>query len=230
MPGYNQYIGMRYVPIVDGDWSQSKAYEPLVVVVYNGNSYISKTYVPAGTLPTNETYWILAANYNAQVEQYRQEVRQYQEIVENFDTDISDLETDVGNLQTTVGNHQTAIEDNTEDIASLQTFVDSIGDSLHESGSVAVSANNVVDVCSIVLPVGKWLLLTHLDMSSAGSGNMANIIITPDGSSTVRTTESGGGGALNATVYVATAQATIKLQGFANHATTLRGKIDAIKL
>lgn len=86
--GYNQYIGMRYVPIVDGEWSQSKAYEPLVVVVYNGNSYISKTYVPAGTLPTNETYWILAANYNAQVEQYRQEVRQYQQTVDTFSDSI----------------------------------------------------------------------------------------------------------------------------------------------
>lgn len=92
MAGYNQYVGMRYVPIVDGEWSQSKAYEPLVVVVYNGNSYISKTYVPAGTLPTNDTYWILAANYNAQVEQYRTEVRHYQQTVEGFADDISDVQ------------------------------------------------------------------------------------------------------------------------------------------
>lgn len=86
--GYNQYVGMRYVPIIDGVWSSSKAYEPLVVVTYDGNSYISKTYVPAGTLPTNETYWILSANYNAQVEQYRQEVRQYQQTVDGFEDDI----------------------------------------------------------------------------------------------------------------------------------------------
>lgn len=78
MPGYNQYIGMRYVPIVDGAWVDTKSYEPLTVVTYNGNSYISKTYAPAGTLPTNETYWILSANYNAQVEQYRAEVRAMQ--------------------------------------------------------------------------------------------------------------------------------------------------------
>lgn len=100
--GYNQYIGMRYVPIVDGEWSQSKAYEPLVVVVYNGNSYISKTYVPAGTLPTNETYWILAANYNAQVEQYRQEVRQYQATVETFDDAITTAQGDIDALETSV--------------------------------------------------------------------------------------------------------------------------------
>lgn len=105
--GYNQYIGMRYVPIVDGVWSSSKAYEPLVVVTYNGNSYISKTYAPAGTLPTNEEYWILSANYNAQVEQYREEVRQYQEIVEGFDTRITQAETDVDNVETSVGDLET---------------------------------------------------------------------------------------------------------------------------
>lgn len=95
--GYNQYIGMRYVPIIDGEWSQSKAYEPLVVVTYNGNSYISKTYAPAGTLPTNETYWILAANYNAQVEQYRQEVRQYQETVTDVSETVTSLKGEVSN-------------------------------------------------------------------------------------------------------------------------------------
>ena len=96
--GYNQYIGMRYVPIVDGDWSNSKAYEPLVVVVYNGNSYISKTYVPAGTLPTNETYWILAANYNAQVEQYRQEVRQYSDTVSDIADEYDGLVDDMSDI------------------------------------------------------------------------------------------------------------------------------------
>lgn len=107
--GYNQYIGMRYVPIVDGAWSSSSPYEPLVVVTYNGNSYISKTYVPAGTLPTNEEYWILSANYNAQVEQYRQEVRQYQEIVEDFDTRITQAETDVDKVETSVGDLETIV-------------------------------------------------------------------------------------------------------------------------
>lgn len=120
MSGYNQYIGMRYVPIVDGEWSQSKAYEPLVVVVYNGNSYISKTYVPAGTLPTNETYWILAANYNAQVEQYRQEVRQYQQTVDDFDGDITGLQGDVTTLQGDVSGLDGRLDTAESDIDLLQ--------------------------------------------------------------------------------------------------------------
>lgn len=69
-----QYIGARYVPIFDGDWDNTKDYEPLVIVSYQGNSYTSRTFVPHGTAITNETYWALTGNYNAQVEAYRQEV------------------------------------------------------------------------------------------------------------------------------------------------------------
>lgn len=104
MPGYNQYIGMRYVPLIDGAWSATKTYEPLVIVSYEGNSYISKTFVPAGTPVSNETYWMLSANYNAQVEQYRQEVRQYQQSVDGIAEDVSQLQTDVLNLDSDIGN------------------------------------------------------------------------------------------------------------------------------
>ena len=72
-----QYIGARYVPILDGDWDITKDYEPLVIVSYQGNSYTSRTFVPHGTAITNETYWALTGNYNAQVEAYRQEVQDY---------------------------------------------------------------------------------------------------------------------------------------------------------
>lgn len=69
-----QYKGMRYVPIFDGDWDITKDYDPLVIVSYQGNSYTSRTFVPHDTAITDETYWALTGNYNAQVEAYRQEV------------------------------------------------------------------------------------------------------------------------------------------------------------
>ena len=69
-----QYVGARYVPIFDGDWDNTKDYEPLVIVSYQGNSYTSRTFIPHGTAITDETYWALTGNYNAQVEAYRQEV------------------------------------------------------------------------------------------------------------------------------------------------------------
>lgn len=83
-----QYKGMRYVPIFDGDWDNTKDYDPLIIVSYQGNSYTSRTFVPAGTAITNETYWALTGNYNAQVEAYRQEV-------ENLSNDFSNLENTI---------------------------------------------------------------------------------------------------------------------------------------
>ena len=71
-----QYIGARYVPIIVGEWDKTRTYEPLMVVTYQGASYTSRQYVPAGIEITNESYWVLSANYNAQVEAYRKEIRE----------------------------------------------------------------------------------------------------------------------------------------------------------
>ena len=62
-----EYIGARYVPIFDGDYDAGKVYEPLTIVTYNNSSYTSKTTVPAGTLPTNTTYWALTGNLNGAI-------------------------------------------------------------------------------------------------------------------------------------------------------------------
>lgn len=144
MPGYNQYVGMRYVPIIDGEWSQSKAYEPLVVVVYNGNSYISKTYVPAGTLPTNETYWILAANYNAQVEQYRQEVRQYQQTVDEFDGDITEIDGKVTTLEGSVESMGLTVNSLNTAVTNLnqENHIIAFSNQYHAFGNVSAQSSN----------------------------------------------------------------------------------------
>lgn len=71
-----QYVGARYVPLFANpiDWDITKAYEPLTIVYYQGNSYTSKQSVPTNTDINNSTYWALTGNYNAQIEQYRSEV------------------------------------------------------------------------------------------------------------------------------------------------------------
>lgn len=86
-PGYNYYIGPRFIlkfadPI---EWDANTQYEPMIAVMYQGNSYISRTYVPAGVMPTNEEYWAPSGMYNAQIEQYRREVQE-------FDGRITDVE------------------------------------------------------------------------------------------------------------------------------------------
>lgn len=96
---YNTYIGARYVPIFDGQWNNTKAYEPLVIVEYQGNSYTSKTYVPIGADINNTDYWALTGNYNAQVEAYRQQVQQLQNSVDTWDTQIETNTTNISDVQ-----------------------------------------------------------------------------------------------------------------------------------
>lgn len=99
---YNVYHGARYVPLITGPWSSTTAYEPLSIVTYEGNSYTSRTFVPAGTAPTNETYWVATGNYNAQVEQYRKEVADLTSTVNDQQTEITSLQNQV----TTIMSHK----------------------------------------------------------------------------------------------------------------------------
>lgn len=76
---HTQYIGARYVPIFGRkgeatiEWDNTAPYEPLTIVLHQGNSYTSRQYVPTGVDILNEDFWANTGNYNAQVEQYRQE-------------------------------------------------------------------------------------------------------------------------------------------------------------
>lgn len=74
-----QYIGARYVPLFAEpiEWDKTKQYEPLTIVSAKGNSYTSRQFVPAGIEITNDAFWALTGNFNAQVEQYRKEVTAY---------------------------------------------------------------------------------------------------------------------------------------------------------
>lgn len=72
-----QYIGARYVPLFadPAEWNSNRTYEPLTIVIHNGNSYTSRQYVPAGIDITNHEYWANTGNYNAQIEAYRKETQ-----------------------------------------------------------------------------------------------------------------------------------------------------------
>lgn len=78
--GRRQYIGARYVPIFGRvgedsiEWDNTAPYEPLTIVLYQGNSYTSRQYVPTGIEIDNQAFWANTGNYNAQIEAYRREV------------------------------------------------------------------------------------------------------------------------------------------------------------
>lgn len=103
---YNTYIGARYVPLMGGEWNQDKAYEPLVIVTHQGNSYTSNTFVPAGTDINDKTYWTLTGNYNGQVEQYRSEVEGVKQEVNQLNSDLSTTNNNLTELENTVNENK----------------------------------------------------------------------------------------------------------------------------
>ena len=74
LSGQNVYVGHRYVPKIFGEWSNDNSYEGLSIVTYQGASYTSRQFVPVGIEITNEEFWVITGNYDAQVENYRQHV------------------------------------------------------------------------------------------------------------------------------------------------------------
>lgn len=137
MNGYNTYIGARYVPIVMGNWNAETAYEPLSIVLYEGNSYTSRTFVPAGTPVTNETYWALTGNYNAQVEQYRQEVAGLQD-------DVNSNTSSITNINNTLTSYDNRITTNANDINTLETNLGTTNTNVSAlDGRVTTNTNDI---------------------------------------------------------------------------------------
>ena len=131
-PGY-EYTGMRYVPVFADppEWSSANSYEPLEIVIHEGNSYTSKTFVPVGIAISDPQYWALTGNYNAQVEQYRQEVLAFDgRITKNTNAiaknanDIAAVKTVADNLESHVGTEFIVIGDSWSDTdPSTTTYI-----------------------------------------------------------------------------------------------------------
>ena len=104
--GVRQYVGARYVPVFANplEWSDTREYEPLTIVIHNGNSYTSMQSVPTGIDIANTNYWAITGNFNAQVEAYRKEVSQWSEKIDNANTNASNAVTTASNAVTTANN------------------------------------------------------------------------------------------------------------------------------
>lgn len=112
-----QYIGSRYVPIFGRkgedsiEWDNSGTYEPLTVVLYQGNSYTSRQFVPVGIEITNEEYWAETGNYNAQINQYRQDVADVKDQISTANANISNINTQIGKINAQIDEIETEIRD-----------------------------------------------------------------------------------------------------------------------
>nr|DAW66795.1 MAG TPA: hypothetical protein [Caudoviricetes sp.] len=92
--GTSMYIGARYVPIFADpvEWDDAREYEPLTIVVHNGDCYTSKCYVPKGAqlppYPEGQTkYWVKTSDYNYQFADLKKTVTDLSRLVEQFQKD-----------------------------------------------------------------------------------------------------------------------------------------------
>ena len=145
LSGKNVYVGHRYVPKMFGEWNNENIYEPLSIVQYQGTSYTSRQYVPVGIEITNEEYWVVTGNYNAQVEQYRQDVR-------NLDQAIIDASGGYGSLQDRLDKENENVLNRIEYIVNPDNF-----DTLDEA------LNHVRENSGSVLKTGYLLLNQDVD-------------------------------------------------------------------
>lgn len=148
-----QYIGARYVPIVadPATWDATRDYEPLTIVLYQGNSYTSRQFVPAGIDIANSSYWALTGNYNAQIEQYRTEVQAFDSRITQAQSDASDALTQVG---TVAG-----------DVTDLGAILTGYGEGDTVKGDISTLQGNITALDTKVgtLPEGETSVVGYVD-------------------------------------------------------------------
>ena len=152
-----QYIGARYVPLFANpiEWDNTREYEPLTIVTNNGSSYTSKQYVPKGIELTNESFWAVTGNYNAQIEQYRKEVTAY-------DTRI----TNAQNTADSANNSIKAVSD------KFPVTAGNIADAAVTSAKLATKAVATGNIADAAVTSAK------LATNAVATGNIADAAVT----------------------------------------------------
>lgn len=79
----NKYVGRRYIPKIEGPWTNTREYESLVIVIHEGNSYTSKKNVPSGIDIKNEEFWIKSGDYNLQIVNIENEIQQFKKSIDD---------------------------------------------------------------------------------------------------------------------------------------------------
>ena len=121
--GVRQYVGARYVPVFANplEWSDTREYEPLTIVTYQGNSYTSMQYVPTSISIADTAYWALTGNFNAQVEAYRAEVRAFDDRINANTASINANTASISANTASINANTAAISANTAAIAQEKT-------------------------------------------------------------------------------------------------------------
>ena len=172
--GVTQYVGARYVPLFanPAQWTNDRQYEPLTIVLYQGNSFTSMQYVPVGIDIANEEFWAQTGNYNAQVEQYRQEVKEYTKKIADIEStqqgQAESIKTLTAKQQQTdiaVGDLNGRVEQTNETVRTLDGNVSALSSTV--DGMKASDKRNLI--CDRVSNAdGKFRIYSNPDESIQG--------------------------------------------------------------
>ena len=154
---YREYIGSRYVPIFGRknedtiQWDNGSSYEPLTIVLHEGNSFTSRQYVPAGVDIHDEKFWAQTGNYNAQVEQYRTEVRAFDGRIGSVEKGLDDVQE---NLSTGLSNVR---KDMNDGFREINKTVDDLETRINDDMQIHMLYGNAS--CTLVQTAGKNIVI-----------------------------------------------------------------------
>jgi len=159
-----QYIGARYVPLFaePAEWDNTKTYEPLTIVLHNGNSYTSRQYVPAGIDITNTSFWMLTGNYNAQIEAYRKETLNALSLAQTNKTNIDDINAilSILNSDTNDSANQTNGIINVNKQYVTPQMYGAVANGVHDDTQAFIQAIETAKNTgkTLFLPIGKYII------------------------------------------------------------------------
>ena len=182
-----QYIGARYVPLFAEpiEWDKTKQYEPLTIVTNSGNSYTSRQFVPTGIEITNEEFWALTGNYNAQIEQYRNEVTAYDNRITTAQDTADSAKTSADSAKTSADAANAAVTAEQSRAKAKEAEIQSLAktnktDIAHIDAQLAGTSNSGlldrVNVISAKFPVGTADLADGAVTASKLSNNAISSI------------------------------------------------------
>ena len=189
--GTRQYIGPRIVPLFGRkgedsiEWDNTGAYEPLTVVLYQGNSYTSRQYVPVGVEITNQAFWAITGNFNAQVEQYRRETAAAMAAAEAAQADIDTLLP-----KSEFSSENTVKEYIDTSILEIERSVESVSDVIPSTEFDATNTvKDYIDAVAALLPSNEFtsvstvkqaLIEVDKDKNRSYVGNYGAVENSPD--------------------------------------------------
>ena len=146
--GVREYVGARYVPVFANppEWNDTRGYEPLTIVLHEGNSFTSAQYVPTGVDISNTEYWLETGNWNAQIEAYRQEVLRFDGRITQNANGIKANTAAIADEATARASADTALQ---QLIKSEETARQAADTELHQKLSDAIAAVNKRNIISL---------------------------------------------------------------------------------